>query len=112
MLQQWQPILDTKDVKGTHAYNLQRAITYMSNRPHMLDDKTYPHKGYPITTGAVESACGHFVKSRMERDAMHWGKDGAQKMLNIRAVKKNDDWDSYMENFINKEQQKLYKNAA
>lgn len=111
-LEQWQHILDTQPLTTTQTYNIQRAITYVGNRPHMLDYKTYLHKGYPITTGAVESACGHFVKSRMERNAMHWGKEGAQNMLNIRAVKKNGDWDGYMENFINKEQEKLYKKAA
>lgn len=29
----------------------------------MIDYKTYLSKGYPITTGAVESACGHFIKA-------------------------------------------------
>lgn len=112
VLDQWQHMLDTQQLTATQAYNIQRAITYVSNRPHMLDYKTYLDKGYPITTGAVESACGHFVKSRMERNAMHWSNEGAQKMLNIRAVKKNGDWDAYMENFIKKEQEKLYKRAA
>lgn len=112
VLDQWQNILDNQQMTATQAYNIQRAITYVGNRPHMLDYKTYLHKGYPITTGAVESACGHFVKSRMERNAMHWGKEGAQNMLNIRAVKKNGDWDSYIQDFIDKEQEKLYKKAA
>lgn len=98
---------------STHqAYNVQRAITYVSHRPHMLDYKSYLDKGYPITTGAVESACGHFVKSRMERNAMHWSKEGAQEMLNIRAVKKNEDWDNYLKTFISEEQHRLYKQAA
>ncbi len=78
----------------------------------MLDYKTYLDKGYPITTGAVESACGHFVKSRMERNAMHWGKQGAQEMLNIRAIKKNGDWQEYNQYFIDCEQQEIYNSAA
>lgn len=67
VLAQWQEILHTQKLSTHQAYNVQRAITYVSNRPHMLDYKTYLNKGYPITTGAVESVCGHFVKSRMER---------------------------------------------
>ena len=51
----------------------------------MVDYKVYLEKGYPITTGAIESACGHFVKARMERGAMHWGKQGAQNILDIRV---------------------------
>ncbi len=78
----------------------------------MLDYKTYLAKGYPITTGAVESACGHFIKSRMDRAAMHWGKAGAQKMLDMRAIKKNENWEEYLKYFIQKEQDMQYKNAA
>lgn len=111
-LRQWQEILDTQQLSTHQAYNVERAITYVSNRPHMLDYKSYLDKGYPITTGAVESACGHFVKSRMERNAMHWGKQGAQEMLNIRAIKKNGDWDTYTKTFIDKEQQAIYNKAA
>jgi hypothetical protein len=111
VLRQWQAILLDRSLSSHQAYNVQRAITYLSNRPHMLDYKTYLSQGYPITTGAIESACGHFVKSRMERNAMHWGKQGAQEMLNIRAVKKNGDWNEYLETFINNEQKQLYRQA-
>lgn len=112
VLEQWNQLLKQGHRSTTQQKNLQAAITYLSNRPHMVDYKTYLEKGYPITTGAVESACGHFVKSRMERNAMHWGKIGAQMMLNIRAVKKNHDWDQYVDHFIQKEQHLLYPCAA
>ena len=112
VLQQWRQLLQQGQRSVTQQKNLQAAITYLSNRPHMVDYKTYLEKGYPITTGAVESACGHFVKSRMERNAMHWSKTGAQNMLNIRAIKKNHDWDDYIEHFIRNEQQLLYQRAA
>ncbi len=79
VLDEWKQIKDGHRLSKNGLYNLERAITYVSNRPHMLDYKTYLAKGYPITTGAVESACGHFIKSRMDRAAMHWGKAGAQK---------------------------------
>lgn len=112
VLQEWKVIKDTHQLSKNRLYNLERAITYVSNRPHMLDYKTYLAKGYPITTGAVESACGHFIKSRMDRNAMHWGWQGAQKMLNIRAVKKNQHWEQYIQHFIENEQKHLYKNVA
>lgn len=112
VLIEWKEIADNKKLRTTHAYNLKRAITYLTNHQHMVDYKTYLQKGYPITTGAVESACGHFVKSRMERNAMHWSKKGAQEMLNIRAVKKNGDWNDYVNKFIEDELGELYPNAA
>lgn len=112
VLRQWQIILQRANLSQHQCYNLQRAITYLTNHQHMVDYKTYLQQGFPITTGAVESACGHFVKSRMEGNGMHWGKQGAQNMLNIRAVKKNGDWDGYLETLINHEQQTLYEQAA
>lgn len=112
VLTQWNRILKTQKLSTYKQTLLKRSIKYLSNRPHMVDYKTYLEKGYPITTGAVESACGHFIKSRMERNAMHWSKQGAQQMLDLRAVKKNQDWDNYLKFFIRNEQQKLYPNRA
>lgn len=112
VLEQWQAIKKEQSLSKNQQYNLERGITYVRNHQHMMDYKTYLEKGYPITTGAIESACGHFVKSRMQRNAMHWGKQGAQKMLNIRAVKKNGDWQVYLEHYIYTEQEKLYGKAA
>lgn len=122
VLKQWQDILEAKQLTSTQAYHIKRAITFVSNRPHRLDYKTYLHKGYPITTGAIGSAGGHFVKTRMERNAMHWSREEAQKIRTADAVEHKScqekprlaapRWDSYMENFIIKEQHKLYKKAA
>lgn len=112
VLGQWKGLLENQKLSKNGRYNIERAITYIGNRPHMLDYKSYLQKGYPITTGAVESACGHFIKSRMDRNAMHWGKKGAQDMLNIRAIKKNDNWKEYMEYFIQNEQKDIYKAVA
>lgn len=101
-----------KKFSANQTYNINRAITYFSNHRDMMQYDEYLKLGYPITTGAIESACGHFVKSRMEKNAMHWTKEGAQNMLNIRAIKKNGDWKDYSKSFIQKEQKRLYKSVA
>lgn len=62
VLTQWQAILAEEHLSKNQVYNLNRAITYLSNHQHMVDYQTYLQQGFPITTGAVESACGHFVK--------------------------------------------------
>ncbi len=93
----------------------QAVITYFKNHQHMMDYKTYLKLGFPIATGAVESACGHFVQSRMEKNGMRWSMDGAQKILNLRAINKNKDWEEYMKYYIKKEQEKIgtkYKMVA
>jgi len=108
VLTEWREIEKEKELTTTQDEKLKKAITYLNNHKHMVKYKTYLQRGYPITTGAVESACGHFIKSRMERNAMHWGKKGAQEMMNIRAIKKNDNWDDYLDDFIEQEQKQLY----
>ncbi len=88
--------------------DLESVIRYFTNHKHMMDYAHYLKNGYPISTGAVESACGHFVQNRMQRNGMHWSPYGAQNMLNLRAVSKNNDWEQFM-NFCSNTD---YKNAA
>jgi hypothetical protein len=67
---------------------------YRRNLPYMHYDR-YLARGWPISTGVVEGACGHLVKDRMERSGMRWTKSGAQAILELRAVRVNGDWDAY-----------------
>jgi hypothetical protein len=112
VIREWKRIEGLKSYSKTQAKHIKDGINYFEKRIQMMDYKTFLANGYPITTGAVESACGHFVKSRMENSGMHWAKEGAQKMLDIRAVNKNGDWDKFINAFIDREQQQLYKSAA
>ena len=46
---------------------------------------------------------------------MRWSMDGAQKILNLRAINKNEDWKQYMKYYIKKDQEKIkikYKMVA
>jgi len=83
---------------------IQKVINYIVNHQKMMDYSTYLARGFPISTGAVESACGHFVQCRMERNGMRWSLAGAQNLLNIRAVNKNDDWEEYIKSYTDNEQ--------
>jgi hypothetical protein len=67
---------------------------YRRNLPYMHYDD-YLAQGWPISTGVVEGACGHLVKDRMEQSGMRWKPAGAQAILELRAVRVNDDWDAY-----------------
>ena len=83
---------------------IKSVIRYVSNHTTMMNYKECLARGFPISTGAIESACGHFVQSRMERNGMRWSLKGAKNMLNLRAVNKNKDWDTYMQYYIEKKQ--------
>jgi len=64
------------------------------NRPYLCDDAYLAH-GWPIGTGVVEGACRHLVNDRMEPSGMRWTQDGAQGVLDLRAVRLNGHWDRY-----------------
>jgi hypothetical protein len=68
----------------------------------------YLREGYPIASGAVEGACRHLVKDRLERAGMHWTIPGAQAMLDVRSIYVSGLWDEYQEYRIAHETERLY----
>ena len=80
---------------------------YQRNLPYMQYDQ-YLARGWPIGTGVVEGACGHLVKDRMEQSGMRWTPPGAQAVLDLRAVRVNDDWDDYHHFRRQQQHQRLY----
>jgi hypothetical protein len=80
---------------------------YQRNLPHMRYG-SYLARGWPIGTGVVEGACGHLVKDRMERSGMRWTRAGTQALLDLRAVRTNDDWDDYQTFHRQCQHQRLY----
>ena len=80
---------------------------YRRNLPYMHYDQ-YLARGWPIGTGVAEGACGHLVKDRMEQSGMRWTQPGAQAILDLRAVRVNDDWDGYQRFRWQRQHQRLY----
>ena len=77
------------------------------NAPRMRYDE-YLAKGYPIASGVIEGACRHYVKDRLERAGMHWTRDGAQAMLDVRSEFLNGDWEAFQQFRIERETKRLY----
>jgi hypothetical protein len=91
---------------------LERTITYFTNHQHKMDYKTFIEKGYPVSSALVESACRHLVKERMEQSGMRWSSKGAQNVMDLRAVKINNDMEDFMRFRIENEQKSAFKYAA
>ena len=95
-------------LKGSKAKELKTICAYLEkNRARMRYDE-YLKKGYPIASGAIEGACRHYVKDRMERTGMSWVKPGAQAMLELRSTALNGDWDDFMTFRIDQETARLH----
>lgn len=63
---------------------------YFENNLSRMRYDAYLAAGYPIATGVIEGACRHVIKDRMEQGGMRWTQEGAEAMLNLRAVNASD----------------------
>jgi len=95
-------------LKGARRQRLLAAIGYLANNRRFMAYDQYLSAGYPIGSGVAEGACRHLVKDRMEQTGMRWRVDGAQAMLDLRAVYLNDDWQAFQTHRIEEERRKLY----
>jgi hypothetical protein len=101
-----------RGLTGTNRQKLRNVIRYYKNNEALMEYDVYLKKGYPIASGVIEGGCRHLVKDRMERTGMRWHVDGAQAMLNTRSAYLNDEWDELLERYIQKQQERLYGQAA
>ena len=101
-------IIQRRKLSQSKIQTLNKAIKYFTNHQHMMKYDEYLAKGYPIGTGVVEGACGSLVKNRMGRSGMRWKINGAEAMLDQRAVNKNGDWQEFMQAYVVKEKSRLY----
>ena len=74
---------------------LAAALKYLQRNLPYTDYQHYLAQGWPIGTGVIEGACRHLVKDRFEQAGMRWSAEGAQAMLDLRAVQLNGDWDDF-----------------
>ncbi len=99
-------------LKGQRRRTVQRAAGYFENNRGRMRYDEYLAAGYPIGSGVAEGACRHLVKDRMERAGMRWTVAGAQAMLRVRAVYLNGDWEVFLGERIEAEQERLYGTKA
>ncbi len=99
-------------LRGKAKAEMQRGIGYFRrNRDRMRYDE-YLAKGYPIGSGVAEGTCRNLVKDRMELTGMRWERPGAQSMIYLRALYLNDEWRTFINYRIEKEQKQLYGKTA
>jgi hypothetical protein len=87
---------------------IAKTITYFASHKDMMRYDLYLAKGFPIATGIIEGACGSLVKDRMDIAGARWTSKGAQAMLNMRAIKRNGDWQAFWRFQAKAEHKRLY----
>lgn len=66
---------------------------YFDNNHKRMDYQRLQMAGYPIGSGMVESGCKQF-KARFDGPGMRWSRQGAERLLPIRAAVMSDCFDS------------------
>ena len=87
---------------------LGRICSYLNKNRQRMRYEEYLRAGYPIASGVIEGACRHLIKDRMERAGMHWTLAGAQAMLDLRSVWIGGHWQTFQQERIERETERLY----
>jgi Uncharacterised protein family (UPF0236) len=83
---------------GKNSEAARKLINYYSNNKNRMQYQSYKKIGCGIIgSGAVESAHRTLVQKRMKQSGQRWSWKGAQHMLNLRVVRKNNDWNKIVE---------------
>jgi hypothetical protein len=101
-----------RGLKGSKKKAVATVCAYLEANLERMHYDQYLQAGYPIASGAIEGACRHLVKDRMERAGMHWTIPGAQAMLNVRSIYVSDLWDKYQAYRIGQKTERLYPHRS
>jgi len=83
---------------GAVVDEIQSNITYFTNNKERMRYNQYKAKGYQIGSGTVESACKHIVSQRLKQAGMTWSIQGADAIIQLRILWKNDEWHKFWDN--------------
>jgi len=101
-------MLSKHTLNSKQRQTLQKVIGYYQANRDWMHYHDYIAAGYPIGSGAVEGACRHLVKDRMEGSGMRWTVAGAEAVLRLRAVYLNGDWEAFWSFHMHKEAQRRF----
>jgi hypothetical protein len=93
---------------GAKRKTVDKACNYLLKNKAFMRYHEYLAAGLPIASGNVEGACGHLVRDRMERTGAIWTEQGAEAVLQLRALEKSGDFDEYWAYHLERERQWNY----
>jgi hypothetical protein len=84
---------DTAADRATAARLRDEALAYLEARLAQAQYPTFRAKGYPIGSGAVESAGKLLVEARLKGSGMRWARRNVCPMVALRAARASGRWD-------------------
>lgn len=68
---------------------------YLANHEKYFDYRSALERGLPIGSGEVEGGHRWIIQKRLKLSGAWWKEESAEKMLALRVVRANDEWQSY-----------------
>lgn len=72
--------------------DLSKPLSYLEKRESQMQYPVYQAQGWPIGSGAVESANKLVVEARLKGGGMHWAREQVNPMLALRNIVCSDRW--------------------
>ncbi|MCP4474012.1 MAG: ISKra4 family transposase [Gammaproteobacteria bacterium] len=94
VLSSLRPYREPDSVENKNA-PVRKAYRYIHNRLGQFRYKEALEADLPIGSGEIESAHRYITQARLKIAGAWWKPDNAQRMLDLRVNRANDDWDDY-----------------
>lgn len=89
-----------------HGKIIAKTLSYLASKQPYLGYPRALAEGWPIATGVIEGACRHLIGDRMGITGARWSVDGAQAILQLRAITASGSLDSYWNHHTAREHQR------
>ena len=91
-------IKNIQALAGSKNKEAEKLIAYYQTNKDRMNYQHYKQIGCGIIgSGAIESAHRTVIQKRMKLSGQRWSKKGAQNMLNLRVINKNQQWSKIIE---------------
>jgi Uncharacterised protein family (UPF0236) len=97
VLEALRPCLEPASVPDPEA-PVRACFRYISNRTNFLDYKGALAAGLPIGSGEIESGHRYVFQNRLKIAGGWWKMENLKKMIALRVVRVNGDWEDYWRN--------------
>jgi hypothetical protein len=84
-----------KGRQGKARKELDAQLNYFRSHADKMQYADYVAAGLPIGSGVTEAGCKELIKARFCRSGMRWNRDSGAKVLQLRAIRLSDQWDSF-----------------
>jgi hypothetical protein len=88
-------MFETANFKKGNEKKLEGAMGYFHSNIGRMNYGTFSACGIFVGSGVIEAGCKVIVGNRMKNAGMHWSKDNAEKMINLRCAIRNGEFLDY-----------------